>query len=87
MDGVKVALGCIGMTMEAVTQPVQQCMEDGKEWRALGYMYVFEIDADTLYIACFLTFRIVFSRSNRLSLGAWAEGHYMMRLGETVKGA
>ena len=34
MDGVKVALGNRGMTMEAA----QQCAEDRKEWRALVHM-------------------------------------------------
>ena len=34
MDGVKVALGNRGMTVEAA----QQCAKDRKEWRALVYM-------------------------------------------------
>ena len=34
MDGVKVALGNTGMTMEAA----RQCAKDQKEWRALVYM-------------------------------------------------
>ena len=34
MDGVKVALGNIGMTVEAV----RQCTKDRREWRALVYM-------------------------------------------------
>ena len=36
MDGVKVALGSIGMTVEAV----RQCMKGRKEWRALVPMYI-----------------------------------------------
>ena len=34
MDGVKVALGNIGMTVEAA----RQCATDRKEWRALVHM-------------------------------------------------
>ena len=34
MDGVKVALGNRGMTVEAA----QQCAQDQKEWRSLVYM-------------------------------------------------
>ena len=34
MDGVKVALGNIGIMVEAV----QQCAKDRKEWRALVHM-------------------------------------------------
>ena len=34
MDGVKVALGNRGMTVEAA----HQCTKDGKEWRALVHM-------------------------------------------------
>ena len=34
MDGVKVALGNRGMTVEAMSQ----CAKDRKEWRALVYM-------------------------------------------------
>ena len=34
IDGVKVALGNRGMTMEAA----RQCMKDRKEWRALVHM-------------------------------------------------
>ena len=34
MDGVKVALGNRGMTVEAA----QQCAKDQKEWRALVHM-------------------------------------------------
>ena len=34
MDGVKVALGNRGMTLEAV----RQCAKDRKEWRALVHM-------------------------------------------------
>ena len=34
MDGVKVALGNIGMTVEVA----RQCAKDKKEWRALEYM-------------------------------------------------
>ena len=34
MDGVKVALGNRGMTVEAA----RQCPKDRKEWRALVYM-------------------------------------------------
>ena len=34
MDGVKVALGNRGMTVEAV----RQCAKDRKEWRALVHM-------------------------------------------------
>ena len=34
MDGVKVALDKIGMTVEAA----RQCAKDGKEWRALVHM-------------------------------------------------
>ena len=34
MDGVKVALGNKGMTVEAA----RQCSKDRKEWRALGLM-------------------------------------------------
>ena len=34
MDGVKVALGNRGMTMEAA----RQCVKDRKEWRALVHM-------------------------------------------------
>ena len=34
MDGVKVALGNRGMTVEAA----QQCEKDWKEWRALVHM-------------------------------------------------
>ena len=34
MDGVKVALGNRGMTVEAA----RQCTEDRKEWRALVHM-------------------------------------------------
>ena len=34
MDGVKVALGNIGMTVEAA----RQCEKDKKEWRALVHM-------------------------------------------------
>ena len=34
MDGVKVALGYRGMTVEAV----RQCAKDRKEWRALVHM-------------------------------------------------
>ena len=34
MDGVKVALGNRGMTVEAA----QQCAKDRKEWRALVHM-------------------------------------------------
>ena len=34
MDGVKVALGNRGMTVEAA----RQCAKDMKEWRALGHM-------------------------------------------------
>ena len=34
MDGVKVALGIRGMTVEAV----RQCAKDRKEWRALVHM-------------------------------------------------
>ena len=34
MDGVKVALGNRGMTVEGA----QQCTKDGKEWRALVHM-------------------------------------------------
>ena len=34
MDGVKVALGNRGMTVEAV----RQCAKDWKEWRALVHM-------------------------------------------------
>ena len=35
MDGVKVALGNRGMTVEAAPQ---QCAKDRKEWRALVHM-------------------------------------------------
>ena len=35
MDGVKVALGNRGMTVEAA----RQCAKDRKEWRALVHMY------------------------------------------------
>ena len=34
MDGVKVASGNRGMTVEAA----QQCAKDRKEWRALGHV-------------------------------------------------
>ena len=34
MDGMKVALGNRGMTVEAA----HQCVKDRKEWRALGHM-------------------------------------------------
>ena len=34
MDGVKVAFGNIGMTVEAA----RQCVKDRKEWRALVHM-------------------------------------------------
>ena len=34
MDGVKVALGNRGMTVEAA----EQCVKDRKEWRALVHM-------------------------------------------------
>ena len=38
MDGVKVALGNRGMTVEAA----RQCTKDRKEWRALAGTYVTE---------------------------------------------
>ena len=38
MDGVKVALGNRGMTVEAA----RQCAKDRKEWRALVHIYVTE---------------------------------------------
>ena len=38
LDGVKVALGNRGMTVEAACQ----CAKDRKEWRALGHMYIIE---------------------------------------------
>ena len=36
MDGVKVAMGNRGMTVEAA----RQCAKDWKEWRALVHMYI-----------------------------------------------
>ena len=42
MDGVKVALGNRGMTVEAA----RQCAKDWKEWRALVHMQLNEFHAN-----------------------------------------
>ena len=53
-----------------------------KKWRALAHMLVSVIDSATLFWSLLC---IVFTRSYGLPPGAWAEGHYMVRLGETAK--
>ena len=49
MDGVKMALGSRGMTVEAV----RQCAKDKKEWRALVHMYI-EFNATIFALPCVL---------------------------------
>ena len=51
MDGVKVALGNRGMTVEAA----RQCAKDRKEWRALVYMQLNEFHAAIFAWPCVLS--------------------------------
>ena len=53
MDGVKVALGNRGMTVEAA----RQCAKDRKEWRALVHMYLNEFHAANFAWHCVLSDR------------------------------
>ena len=75
MDGVKVALGSRGMTVE----DARQCAKDRKEWRvALVYMQLNEFNV------AFLLGRVFFLTALRCSGGYHLERkgcRYMMRLG------
>ena len=51
MDGVKVALGNKGMTVEAA----RQCAKDRKEWRALVHMSLNEFYAAIFAWPCVLS--------------------------------
>ena len=51
MDGVKVALGNRGMTVDEATQ---QCAKDRKGWRALVHMQLNEFDAAIFNWPCVL---------------------------------
>ena len=53
MDGVKVALGNRGMTVEAA----RQCAKDRKEWRALVHMQLNEFHAAIFAWHCVLSDR------------------------------
>ena len=53
MDGVKVALGNRGMTVEAA----RQCAKDRKEWIALVLMYLNEFHAAIFAWPCVLSDR------------------------------
>ena len=53
MDGVKVALGNRGMTVEAA----RQCAKDLKEWRALVHMSLNEFHAAIFACPCVLSDR------------------------------
>ena len=53
MDGVKVALGNRGMTVEAA----RQCAKDQKEWRALAHMSLNEFHSAIFAWLCVLSDR------------------------------
>ena len=53
MDGVKVALGNRGMTVDAA----RQCAKDRKEWRALVHMYLNKFNAGIFAWHCVLSDR------------------------------
>ena len=76
MDGVKVALGNTGMTVEAA----RQCAEDRKEWRALVQMQLNEFHVRGYFCLALCSFG---PPSRALVVITWGgEGcRYMMRLG------
>ena len=53
MDGVKVALGNRGMTVEAA----RQCAKDRQEWKALAHMQLNEFHAAIFAWPCVLSDR------------------------------
>ena len=75
LDGVKVALGNRGMTVEAE----RQCAKDRKEWRALVDMQLDEFHAAIFAYPCVLSGRhpVLWW----LSPGEGWDSHYIMRLG------
>ena len=75
MDGVMVALGSRGMTVEAA----RQCVKDRKEWRTLVYMQIIEYDELFCLVPVFS--RSTFPRSGGLSPARGVGWHYMRPLG------
>ena len=86
MDGVKLALGNRGMTVEAA----RQCAKDRKEWRALAHMYLMEFHSAIFAWHCVLSehtalgsWRFLAPPSRAMVVITWRgeRCRYMMRLG------